>query len=148
MAQAGTDSVPAALQTIFDLNTIPDVTDRHIVEQALLYIQNPTELSELSRHRSDISTVCTGYDMSGEDVPTAIDNLHRDLIEAECRMHIAAAETELSAETPNVATIETHVLRALDNARVLSKGFGRPALLANVQTVQARIEMIKRERMA
>ena len=145
MAQASTDSVPAALQAVFDLNTIPDVTNRHIVEQALLYIQNPTELSELSRHRSDVSTVSTDYEMCGEDVPSAIDNLHRDLIEAECRMHMQTAESLFSQEVPSssLAAAEIHVLRALDNARVLAKGYGRPALLPEVEALQQRLAALK-----
>lgn len=125
------------------LEAIEDPIDRGIVEQAVAFLKHPTTLKEVSRHRSDVSTVCTGYEMTGADVPPEIDDLHRRFIELECRQHLEVAELLLMQESPDIPGAEVHALRALDDATALSKGYGRRGFLGDVQALQQRLAALK-----
>ncbi len=135
--QIDTGSVTGKIQHLLTDEILTDPVDRKIIEEALLFLQSPTEsIEEIKRHTSDVGSVVAGYMIRGEEPPAEIDAIYGQLITMNCQFHIDLVKAEKAAAEPDDSTIQKCMLVALNLAREIAKEYGNASCLAEVERLQ------------
>jgi hypothetical protein len=126
---------------LFKSETIKDEADIKILNDAKSFIESPTEnLEEITKHSTNVGHVMDGYEQQGEDVPPAIDEMHRYLMTLLCVNRIKYIEDEIAKGNATSPEVKYAMKMADDRATHLSRGYKDDTLLTATSKLQERLK--------
>lgn len=119
-----------------------DETDREPINEAVAFIENPTEdLLDIMKHTYSIGLVVSGYMMQGADVPPAIDAMNGYLLAFQCINRMSFVEREVREGDPNSSEVKDYISIALSEAITLSREYKGGNILSAVNELRSRLPM-------
>ena len=114
--------------------------DSKIIADAIAFIKNPTEnFAEIMSHTTNVGSILGDYYMRGEDVPPVIDEMHGHLFALQCINRINFIKRELESGYPNLSEVQAAMIKALDDAMTLAKGYKDNSLLDEVTELKRKL---------
>lgn len=136
-----TGEIAAAIRALLAGETIKDAGDRRHIEEALAFVNAPTQdLSDIERHASSVGEVCGGYFMQGAEPPPEVDALNKHCQMLLCWHYLSDAEAQLAQVPRDPAKIAYSVGFAMDIATTVSKQYHDDSLLKEARALQEKVE--------
>ena len=132
-----TSRIISAMRTLLANGTIEDEVDRILIEEAVTFIEKPTEdYLDIQGHTTNIGQVLGGYEMQGVDLPQEIDEIHRYLLGLQCVNRIKCIEEELEKDSPDASKMQNAMVQLLDLITILTRGYKDDTLLNAIEQLE------------
>ncbi len=120
--------------------TIEDADDRKTIEEALAFLENPTEdFEEIKRHLKDIGMVLAYNYREIKDQPPALNDINRRLFTLASQQCINLIEAELKNKASESQRLQELLMTALNFTGVLVKYYDDSVLHSRVIEIQEQL---------